>query len=75
MDPQVRLCGRGVWIGFKASSFLVHLPMSVLVIALAIVLRCALWEWCVFAALYWHGAICRDCQQRSEELAKGLCPR
>lgn len=41
------LAAAGIRYGMRdQTSFLVHIPMAVAVIVLAIVLRCSLWQWC-----------------------------
>ncbi|MGN6135129.1 MAG: diacylglycerol kinase [Aureliella sp.] len=72
---KFHLAARGVFYGIRGqTSFAIHLPVAVAVVALAALLRCTLWQWCalvlciglVFAAELANSAI--------EELAAGLSP-
>lgn len=68
------LAGCGVLGGIQGqSSFAVHLPIAVMVIALAVVLHCELWQWCVLLICIGLVLAAELANSAIEELAKGLC--
>lgn len=68
------LAGRGVIAGIKGqSSFGVHLPMALLVLALAAILRCELWQWCALIICIGLVLAAELANSAIEELAKALC--
>lgn len=68
------LAGRGVRLGIEGqNSFVVHLPMAALVILLAIVLRCELWQWCALLICIGLVLAAELANSAIEELAKALC--
>ena len=72
---KFQLAGRGVLMGMEGqNSFVVHLPITVLVIILAAVLRCELWQWCVLLLCIGLVLSAELANSAIEELAKGLCP-
>ncbi len=71
---KFRCAGRGLLLGTRGqSSFAVHFAIAAMVVLLAFLLRCELWQWCilllcialVLATEYVNSAI--------ERFAKGLC--
>lgn len=71
---KFQLAGRGIAMGIEGqNSFVVHLPMSLLVLILAAVLRCELWQWCVLLLCIGLVLSAELANSAVEELAKGLC--
>ncbi len=71
---KFQLAFRGVWLGMRGqSSFAVHLPVAVLVLILAAVLRCHLWQWCVLIACIGMVLAAELANSALEELAKFVC--
>ncbi|MFO1065828.1 MAG: diacylglycerol kinase [Pirellulales bacterium] len=65
---------RGVAFGIRGqSSFAVHLPVAIAVIALAAFLNCAMWEWCILLLCIGLVIAAELMNSSIEELARGLC--
>lgn len=66
--------GRGIQLGMLGqSSFHIHLPASVLVLALAWLLRCDFWQWCVLGLCISLVMSLELMNSAVEYLARGLC--
>jgi diacylglycerol kinase len=65
---------RGIGFGMAGqSSFLVHVSVAVLVLIVAFVLQCTLWQWCLLTVCI-SQVLCLELMNSAlESLAKGLC--
>lgn len=71
---KFHLAGRGVIVGIRGqSSFAVHLPAAVVVLVLAVILRCELWQWCALLGCIGLVLSAELGNSAIEELAKGVC--
>ncbi len=71
---KFQLAGRGIRDGMEGqNSFFVHVPVAVLVLGLAFVLRCELWQWCTLVLCIGMVLSAELANSAVEELAKGLC--
>lgn len=65
---------RGIALGVHGqSSFVVHFAAAVLVNIAALLLRCALWQWCVLLLCISMVLAAELMNSAIERLAKGLC--
>lgn len=70
------LAGRGVIQGvWGQSSFAVHIPMAVAVLAVAALLRCPLWQWCLLILCIGMVLSAELANSALEELAAGVSPQ
>ena len=68
------LACHGIRHGIRGqSSFAVHLPMAAIVIVMAAILRCELWQWCVLILCIGFVLAAEFANSALEELAAGLC--
>ena len=71
---KFRLAFAGLGKGMTGqSSFLVHIPTSVLVVLAAWFLECELWQWCVLLLCIGWVLSAELMNSAVEQLAKGLC--
>ena len=71
---KFRNAGRGVLWGIEdQNSFIVHIPVAVLVVLIAAILRCELWQWCVLMLCIGIVLVAELANSAIEELARGLC--
>jgi diacylglycerol kinase len=55
------------------TSFIVHFPIGLAVIVLAVLLRCSLWQWCALLLCVGMVLAAELANSAIEELAAGLC--
>lgn len=71
---KFQCAGRGVRLGMIGqSSFTIHLPAAVLVLALAYVLKCSFWQVCVLGLCIGLVLALEIMNSTMETLARGLC--
>lgn len=71
---KFQLAGRGILFGMEGqNSFAVHLPVALLVVILAAMLRCEFWQWCTLGLCIGLVLSAELANSAIEELAKGLC--
>ena len=67
------LAFRGLWLGGRGQrSFWVHIPLAVVVLALAALLRCELWQWSVLLLCITMVISAELMNSAVEELAKAI---
>lgn len=72
---KFRIAARGVLFGMRGqTSFAVHVPISLVVVVLAALLRCQLWQWCALLLCIGLVLAAELANSAIEELAAGLCP-
>lgn len=65
---------RGLWFGTAGqSSFVVHIPIAIAVLAIAGLLKCEAWQWCALALCISVVLSLELVNSSIEKLAKGLC--
>lgn len=68
------LAARGIRLGIRGqNSFLVHLPMAMVVIGLAIITGCDWWHWCILLLCIGLVIAAELANSALEHLAAGLC--
>ena len=71
---KFRNAAHGVWLGtLGQSSFAIHIPLAILVIVCAIVLRCSAWQFAVLAVCIGWVMSLELMNSAIEYLARGLC--
>jgi diacylglycerol kinase len=69
------VAARGVVYGVRGqSSFALHIPIALAVVALGLVLQCHLWQWCVLLLCIGLVMAAEVANSAIEELSAGLSP-